>query len=237
MCEGMQPGLEPEEVFKHVEGAEPVGAEIHQLHAGLHHVRAIALHHGVDHMVDLSMRLVFGVKDADHIIGGFTVAPVQAVRLVLRAILEGDQAHIVAIPSGGTRRMLNVGNRPVSGSDRFVVVIVANQHQNFLHIIRVIDPVHRHDGIVQHLLFAPSRHEGGEAVQRIIVGFRRATAFHAAFVHPRIRHPVDGEQALRQQNHRQHNDQYGDGYRVLLQQDAAHRLRQGVQRAGQNIRQ
>ena len=87
---GVQARLEPEEVFQHIERREPGRFEVHQLHARLHHVGLVTHHHGVDHVVDFGVRLVFGVENAHDVVVGGLEALVEAVGLVARAIGEGD---------------------------------------------------------------------------------------------------------------------------------------------------
>src|SRR5579883_2831732 len=92
--EKVQGRLKPEEVFQHIQKAEPLGVVIHQLHAALHHIHIFIQEGRIDHLQDIRMWLILGVKDGDDISCRDAQTQVELVRLSAVFVAGDQQLHI-----------------------------------------------------------------------------------------------------------------------------------------------
>src|SRR6266516_3056776 len=63
----VQGRLEPEEVFQHIEEAEPLSIVVHELHTTLYYVYLLIEHGSVDDIQDVGVRLILGIEDGHHV--------------------------------------------------------------------------------------------------------------------------------------------------------------------------
>ncbi len=91
----VQPALEPEEVFEHVEGRVPLGLVVHELHPALEHRHILFQHDRVDHVEDVRVDVVFGIENGHYLVARGAQAHIETMGLVDGLVLEGDHAHVV----------------------------------------------------------------------------------------------------------------------------------------------
>jgi hypothetical protein len=122
----MEPATEPEVVLEDVADRQPAGAEVHQLHAGLHDVGVRVLEALVHPLHDRRMHVILGVEHAGDLTAAMGEGGVQRSRLALRPARVDHNAHAVGMASGDALRHLSC-----------LGVVASHDDQHFE--VRVID--------------------------------------------------------------------------------------------------
>ncbi len=151
--------LEPEEILEHVEGRVPAGLVIHELYTALHNRDLLIQHHGVDHVEDARVDVVFGINDRHHLVVGAAQSHVQAVGLVDRPVGEDSDLQVGdPITAQKLHFLVRPGDSPgvVGGTD----------DHHLQQMKGVMRPHHTFDGGLDDLLLVPGGQHDGERLLR-----------------------------------------------------------------------
>ncbi len=150
--EKVQRRLEPEEVFQHVEEAEPLSIVVHQLYPTLYHVYLLVEHGGIDDIQNVGMGFVLCIEDSHYVPARHLQRQVQPMRFVDRLVIEDNELDI------GIAQLADFGLR-LRDSTR--VVFAADRHDLY-QSPGIVKVVHLLDRLAIHILFMPGRQEDGK---------------------------------------------------------------------------
>src|SRR5437899_1109636 len=85
-CMEVQPTFKPEKILQAVMNPKPMVIEVHQLNTTLHNPYTILDHHCIDHVKNIWVNIVLGIKNRDDLMGSTLQSHIETMWLIDRWI-------------------------------------------------------------------------------------------------------------------------------------------------------